>query len=109
MAGCATSHALRVARQAELAQDYDRAVVAYTSVVREHPDDRDARAALARVKLRAAQDHTARGRRFAAADRWEEAAVEYQLAAELNPTDSAVDAALRDARQRLRTKLNVNR
>lgn len=109
MAGCATSHALRVARQAELAQDYDRAVVAYTSVVREHPDDRDARAALARVKLRASQDHTARGRRFAAADRWEEAAVEYQLAAELNPTDSAVDAALRDARQRLRTKLNVNR
>ena len=35
--------------------------------------------------------------------------MEYQLAAELNPTDPQVDAALRDARQRLRTKISVSR
>ena len=35
--------------------------------------------------------------------------VEYQIAAELNPTDALVDAALRETRQRLRTKVNVTR
>jgi general secretion pathway protein D len=109
LAGCASSAALRHGRRAELAQDYDRAVVEYTNAVRAHPDNRDARAALERVKLRAAQDHTARARRFAGQERYEEAVIEYQLASELNPTDAAVETALRDARQRLRTKVTVTR
>ena len=107
--GCASSGSLRVARAAEQAQDYDRAVVEYTTVVRANPANRDARAALERVKLRAAQDHTARARRFAAQERYEEAVVEYQLAAELNPTDPGGETALRDARQRLRTKVAITR
>jgi general secretion pathway protein D len=108
-AACATATTLRTARQAEQAQDYDRAVVEYTKIVRAQPANRDARSALERVKLRAAQDHAYRGRRLAALDRYEEAAIEYQLAYELNPTDAEVDAALRDARQRLRTKIAVSR
>jgi general secretion pathway protein D len=109
LTACATGASLRTARTAEQAQDYDRAVVEYTKIVRANPANRDARAGLERAKLRAAQEHTARGRRLASLDRWEEAVVEYQLAAELNPTDAQVDAALKDARERLRTKLRINR
>ncbi|HEX5473285.1 MAG TPA: secretin N-terminal domain-containing protein [Vicinamibacterales bacterium] len=108
-AGCATSAALRAGRRAEDVQDYDRAVADYTAVVRKHPDNVEARSALGRARLRAAQDHAFRGRRFVAADRFEEALVEYQLASELNPGDGQVDAALQDVRQRLRTKLRVER
>ena len=109
LAGCATAAGLRHGRQAELAQDYDRAVVEYTNVVRANPANRDARSSLERVKLRAAQDHTARARRFASQERYEQAVIEYQLAAELNPTDAAVATALQEARQRLRTKIAVTR
>jgi general secretion pathway protein D len=107
--GCATGAGLRSAREAEQAQDYDRAVVEYTKVVRADPANREARTALERAKLRAAQDHATRGRRLSALDRFEEAVIEYQLASELNPTDPQIDAALRDARQRLRTRISVNR
>jgi tetratricopeptide (TPR) repeat protein len=109
LAGCASTSSLHVAQEAENAQEYDRAVVEYTKAVRANPNDKFARAALDRVKLRAAQDHTARGRRLAALDRYEEAVVELQLASELNPTDSQVDAELKDARQRLRAQVTVTR
>ena len=109
LAGCAAATNARRAQQAEQAQDYDRAVVEYTKVARMHPDDRNAVAALQRVKLRAAQDHTVRGRRLAGLERYEEALVEYQLASELNPTDPQVDASLRDIRQKLRTKVAITR
>jgi len=108
-AGCASSGAMHLAHQAEQAQDYDRAVVEYTKVVRADPADRDARASLERVKQRAALDHVTRGRRLAGLERYEEAAVEYQLASELNPTDPRVDEALKDIRQKLRTKVAVTR
>ena len=109
LTACVTTSALRSARRAEQAQDYDRAVVEYTKVVRADPANRDARNSLDRVKMRAAQEHAYRGRRLAALERYEEAVVEYQLASELNPTDVQIDAALRDARQRLRTKVTVSR
>jgi general secretion pathway protein D len=108
-AGCASSGRMRLAREAEQAQDYDRAVVEYTKVVRANPANREARTALERAKLRAAQDHTARGRRLAGLERFDDALVEYQLASELNPTDARVDEALRDVRQKLRARVNVNR
>jgi tetratricopeptide (TPR) repeat protein len=107
--GCASSSAMHRGREAELAQDYDRAVVEYTKLARSNPDNTDARLALDRAKLRASQEHTVRGRRLAGLDRLEEAVLEYQLAAELNPTDSQVDAALKDARHKLRTRLAVTR
>jgi len=108
-AGCASSGSIKLAREAELAHDYDRAVVEYTNVVRADPANREAQTSLVRVKLRAAQEHTARGRRFSGLDRYEEAVVEYQLANELNPTDPLVEKALKEARQKLRTKVAVTR
>jgi general secretion pathway protein D len=106
---CATSAGMHRGREAERAQDFDRAVVEYTKLARANPANTDARLALERAKLRAAQDHAVRGRRLAGLERYDEAVVEYQLASELNPTDPLVDAALKDARQKLRTKLAVTR
>jgi general secretion pathway protein D len=106
---CATSSAVRKGESAERAGDYDRAVVEYTRAIRQEPDDRAARLGLQRVKVRASQEHFFRGRRLLAADRYEEALAEFQLAAELNPTDAVADAALRDTRQRLRTRVAVQR
>ncbi len=103
-AACATSNAFRAGERAEQASDYDRAVVEYNNALRANPDDLNARLALNRAKLRAAQEHAARARRFAASDRFEDALVEYQLAVELNPTDALIDSAIRDVRQKLRAK-----
>jgi len=107
--GCATSSSLHLARQADQAQDYDRAVVEYTKTLRANPANREARASLERVKQRAAQVHANNAQRLAGLERWEEAVIEYQLASELNPTDVRIDQALRDARQKLRAKVNVDR
>ena len=77
--------------------------------MRANPDDTEARLALERAQLRASQEHSFRARTLAGAERYEEALVEYQLASELNPSDALVDEALRDTRQKLRTKIAVSR
>jgi general secretion pathway protein D len=107
--GCATTSTYRTGERAERARDYDLAVVEYAKAVRANPDDRTMRLALDRAKIRASQDHYFRGRRLAAAERHEDALVELQLAAELNPAAADVDSALREARRKLRTKLAVSR
>jgi general secretion pathway protein D len=108
-AACASSGALRAGQRAERQQDYDRAVVEYTRAVRANPENRTARLALDRAKIRAAQEHFFRGRRLLASERYEDALIDLQIASELNPTDAAVDAMLRETRQRLRTKVAVSR
>ncbi|MBI4887590.1 MAG: hypothetical protein HY824_10890, partial [Acidobacteria bacterium] len=109
LAGCATTGALRSASNAELAQDYDRAVVEYTRALQADPDNRSARYGLDRSKLRAAEDHFTRGRRHQAAGRLDEALVELQLASELNPSDPNIDDLLGSLRTQLRTKVAVAR
>jgi general secretion pathway protein D len=109
VAGCATGAALRQGQQAERLEDYDRAVVEYTKAVRLSPSNRDARLALDRAKLKAAQAHYARGRRLAAALKDDEALLEFQIASELNPTDADIARALRDARAALRATLASRR
>lgn len=106
---CATTSAVRLGERAERAQDFDRAVVEYTKALRANPDNRGARLALDRARLRASQEHYFRGRRLAAAERYEDALVEFQLASELNPAAADVDAALRDTRVKVRTRLAVSR
>jgi general secretion pathway protein D len=107
--GCASNAALRAGETAERTQDFDRAVVEYTAAVKAHPDDRNARGALQRARLKASQEHFFAGRRLFAAERLEQAAVEYQLASELNPNDPQAEAALRETRQLLRNKISVSR
>jgi general secretion pathway protein D len=109
LAGCATTASMRRGREAEQAQDYDRAVAEYTKLLRLKPGNVEARAALARAKLRAAEFHFARGRRLSAIGKLDEAVVEYQIASELNPASGDIDRELQTARNQLRVKLAVPR
>ena len=106
---CATTSTLRKARDAEQAQDYDRAVVQYTLAVKGKPDSADARTSLERAKLRASQFHLINGRRYAAASKLEEAVLEYQIASEMNPSSNEADRELRQTRSQLRAKVAVSR
>jgi general secretion pathway protein D len=108
-AGCATSSAFHNGQRAEQRDEFDLAVVEYTKAVRANPDDAGARAALNRARVRAAQEHFFRGRRLVASEQYEEALIELQLASQLNPTSGEIDQALRDTRQRLRTRVTVSR
>jgi len=103
--GCATTSSMRAGRQAERVQDYDRAVVEYEKVLRARPDDYTARLSLQRVKLRAAADHEQRARHLAGTGKLEEAVVELQIAAELNPASADIDSRLRDLRTQIRNKI----
>jgi len=107
--GCAATGALNRGRSAELRQDYDIAVVEYTKAVRLRPNDSDARLALERAKLRAAQDHFMRGRRLAATGKLDRALVEFELASELNPSGGDIDDELRTTRNKLRAQIAVAR
>ena len=40
IAGCAAGAAMRAGQNADLARDYDRAIVEYTKALREDPDNR---------------------------------------------------------------------
>lgn len=106
---CASTSPIHLGERAERQQDYDRAVVEYTKALRANPDDHEARQSLDRARLRAAEQHYFRGRRLAASERYEDALVEYQIASELNPTSGDIDAALRDTRLKVRTRLAVSR
>jgi general secretion pathway protein D len=107
MWACAAATATRRGQDAEFQKDYDLAVVEYTKALREKPDDAEIRSALGRAKLRASEVHFQRGRRFEDTGKLQEALVEYELAAELNPTNGLVDDALRTTRNQLRAKVAV--
>src|SRR4051794_11970822 len=95
---CATTASLRTGEQAEQLGEYDRAIVEYSKVLRKHPDDRQARRAIERAKLRSSIEHLTRGRRLVNGGRLEEALIELQLASELNPESDDVSVLLRDVR-----------
>ena len=107
LSACATTGSLSSARDAESRQDYDSAVAEYTKILRENPNNKDARFGLDRAKIRASQDHFARGRRLSATGKLEEALMEYQIAAELTPASSEIQTELRAVRSQLRTQVAV--
>jgi general secretion pathway protein D len=107
--GCAASGALHRGQAAERRQDYDLAVVEFTKALRLRPDDIETRASLERAKLRASQDHFTKGRRLAATGKLDVALAEYELAAELNPSNGDLDQELRSTRNKLRAKVAVAR
>jgi len=109
LSACAGSTSLHLAHDAEFRQDYDRAVVEYTKVLRAKPDDGDARAGLERAKVRASEEHLQRARRLSATGKLDEALVEYGTAADLNPTSSVIDEELRSTRNKLRIRVAVSR
>ena len=104
LSNCAATGAFHRGRDAELRQDYDRAVAEYGQALRLAPTNTDARLGLERAKLRAAQDHFVAGQRLTALGKFDEALVEYGLAADLNPGSPDIDQELRATRNRLRAK-----
>src|ERR1700719_698839 len=107
--GCAASTAVRQGRDAENRQDYDRAVVEFTTALRLKPTDGEARAGLERAKIRASEEHLQRARRLSAVGKFDEALVEFGVAAELNPTSTTIEDELRSTRNKLRLKVAVSR
>jgi general secretion pathway protein D len=105
---CAGNSGYRAAQLAESQQDWDRAVVEYAKVVRDRPDDRFARASLEQAKLRAAQGHFSTARRLSSIGRFDDALIEYQIAAELNPTSGTIQDEMRTARSQLRAKIALD-
>jgi len=108
-AACATSNALHRGESAEFRRDYDLAVVEFTKALRLDPDNGSAREGLERAKARATEEHLQKARRFAALGKFEEAVVEYGVAAELSPANTTVDEELRTTRNKLRAKVAVSR
>src|SRR5499426_823931 len=109
VSSCATTGTYRSGQRAEQAEAYDRAVAEYTLALKKHPDNRTTQLALQRAKLRASQEHLTRARRLEATGKLDDALVEYELAAELNPGDGDIDDALRNLRTQLRNRVNVSR
>ena len=95
---------MRAAQRAEVLQEYDRAIVEYTKVLRDDPDNRDARLSLDRMKLRSSLEHFTRARRLYAAGRLDEALVEAQIANDLNPGSGDTEELLATVRTQLRTR-----
>ncbi len=107
---CATALSnSRLGELAEQRQDYDRAVVEYTEARRLHPNDTSIRLALERARLRAADAHFAKGLRAASLGKLDEALIEYQIASQLSPANTAMDDAVRETRTKLRAKVAVTR
>jgi general secretion pathway protein D len=105
--GACASGARDRAQLAERAEDFDRAVAEYTRALQERPDDPSLRRDLERAKLRAAQQHYAEGRRHAGLGNYDEALVEYQIAAEMNPLSGEIQDAVRDTRRAVQTRLEA--
>ena len=96
-----------MARNAEASQNYDVAVAEYTKLLRDNPNSREARQGLERAKLRASQDHFTSARRLSSTGKLEEALVEYQLAAELNPGNAEIERERQATRTQLRAKVAI--
>jgi general secretion pathway protein D len=107
LVACASGGSIRAARTAEAQQNYDIAVAEYTKLLRDNPDSREARQGLERAKLRASQDHFSKARRLTSTGELEDALVEYQLAAELNPGNAEIERELKETRAQLRAKVAI--
>ena len=106
IAGCA-ANALTLATQAEQTHNYDLAVAEFTKALREHPNNREAQLGLQRAKLRASESHLVTGRRLYAQGKFDEALLELQLSAELNPSNADAAHEVETVRKALRMKLSM--
>jgi general secretion pathway protein D len=102
-AGCA-ANALTQAKKADAMRDYDVAIANYMKVLRTHPQNSDALEGLERAKRLGSEAHLLQGRRLASQGRMSDAALELQIAVELNPANAPADEELRKTRATLRAE-----
>jgi general secretion pathway protein D len=100
-AGCAANVSYRKAESAEVAGNWDEAVLRYLDALDNDPGNIKYRAALLRAKIKASQAHFEKGKQFEKASVLERALVEYQQAAQLDPTNQYAAAQLERVRRAL--------
>jgi len=86
LGGCATGRAYRQGEKEMSAQNYDRAVLLFSKAVSTNPESTRYKVALSRAKMKAAQDHFAKGQAYVKAGRVEGAIAEFQQAVYLDPS-----------------------
>ena len=97
--GCATTAAFREGEKAERLGDWDRATLQYSKAVKEKPESLDARIALERARRRSAEGHVTQGRRFAARGLFKDALDEFQLAFDLDGSQTGLAAEMEQVRK----------
>ena len=83
---CATSSAYRNGQQEMQAENYDRAVLNFSRALSAKPGNTRFKVALARAKVKAAQDHFTKGQAYVQAGRLEAAIAEFQQTVYLDPS-----------------------
>src|SRR5262245_18895303 len=86
LGGCATGKAYRMGEKEMAAQNYDRAVLLFSKAVSSQPDSTRYKVALSRAKMKAAQEHFAKGQAYSKANKVEAAIAEFQQAVYLDPS-----------------------
>lgn len=100
-ASCSGYRSFREAQHAELAGDWDAAVLRYMELVATDPSDLRYRAGLLRAKTQAAHAHFERGRKLQEAGRDRDALLEMQRAVQLDPTNQYALTELEKIRIRI--------
>jgi general secretion pathway protein D len=96
---CTGSRAFREAREEELLEHWDLAVLKYSRAVQLDPEDKHYRVALARARLKASQSHFQKGKLYRSSGRPELAVVELEQSILLDPTNQYAETELRKARE----------
>src|ERR1700687_2454838 len=99
--GCAPHRGFRKAQSAEVAGNWDEAVLRYLEALDNDPGNIKYRASLLRAKVKASQTHFEKGKQFEKAKALERALVEYQQATQLDPTNQYAAAQLEHVRRGL--------
>ncbi|MFN2386787.1 MAG: secretin N-terminal domain-containing protein [Thermoanaerobaculia bacterium] len=97
--GCSGSRAFRDAREEEVRQHWDLAVLKYSRAVDLDPTNSRYKVSLQRAKIRASQFHFEKGKLYRNSARPELAVVELEQAVVLDPTNQYAETELRKARE----------
>jgi general secretion pathway protein D len=86
LGACATAQAYKQGEKEMAAQNYDKAVLLFSKSVAAKPESTRYQVALTRAKMKAAQDHFAKGQAYVKAGRVDSAIGEFQQAVYLDPS-----------------------
>ena len=86
-AACASSSAFHEGERYAAADNWDKAVLAFSKAVAQDPGNTQYKVSLARARLRASQDHFDRGKKYLAAGQLEPAMAELQQTVFLDPNN----------------------
>jgi len=86
LGGCATAHIYSAGQKEMAAENFDRAVLLFSKAVSVDPSSTRYKVALSRAKMRAAQQHFAKGQAYVKAGRIDGAIAEFQQTVYLDPS-----------------------